>query len=292
MSMQIQETTVKNILTRASGFLRNDGGEFAVCSHTVNPYQGCTYGNSLCGVGCYMKANGFVTRGRDWGTFLEIRKNASESYSANYESEKRWAHKNCGRFGIFCSSATDPFLPQERTYHITQSILKAMIDSPPDALILQTHSGFVTDYVDIYQQLAKKCELRFHISIETDRDRLPGLPAPASSIQQRLEACERLTQSGFRVVVIVAPLLPIANPQAFFGRISNVASALVIDHFIHGDGSPDGRITKKTALPIAMAQVEPRSVSLAYREEIVQIARTIMPGRVGISADGFAGIYD
>jgi DNA repair photolyase len=238
-----------------------------------------------------MRANGFVTRGRDWGAFLEIRTNAGESYWANYESEKRWARKTRGRFGIFCSSATDPFLPQERTFHITQSILQAMIDAPPDALILQTHSRFVTDYLDIYEQLAKKCELRFHVSIETDRERLPVLPAPACSIEQRLEACERLKQLGFRIVVIVAPLLPIEDPHQLFTRIGNVASAVVIDHFIHGDGTPDGRVTKKTALPMAMAQVNPSSVTLAYRDEIVAAARQVLPGRDGVSASGLAGNY-
>ncbi len=281
--------TVKNILTRSSGFLLNPGGQGAVCSHSLNPYSGCTFGNSLCGVGCYMRANGFVTKGRDWGSFLEFRINGAESYSANYEKEKRWAQKERGKFGIFCASATDPFLPQERQYRITESLLNAMLVLPPDALILQTHSRFVTDYLDIYEQLGKVCELRFHVSIETDSDSLPGLPPPASTVEQRLSACELLSQKGFRVVVIVAPLLPIADPEKFFRRIGQVASAVVIDHFIQGDGTPDGRLTKKTPMPTAMSQVEPRSVTLAYRDEIIAIARTILPGRVGVNADGFAG---
>lgn len=291
VQQRITQTTVKNILTRSSGFLLNQDGQGLVCSHSLNPYSGCTFGNSLCGVGCYMRANGFVTKGRDWGSFLEVRTNAAESYSTNYQKEKRWAQKERGKFGIFCASATDPFLPQERQFRITEKLLNAMLVSPPDSLILQTHSRFVTDYLEIYSQLAKCCELRFHISIETDRDRLPGLPPPASSVDQRLEACESLSQRGFRVVVIVAPLLPIADPEQFFRRIGQAASAVVIDHFILGDGTPDGRLTKKTPLPMAMSQVEPRSVTLAYRDEIIAIARKVMPGRIGVNADGFAGIY-
>lgn len=238
-----------------------------------------------------MRANGFVTKGRDWGSFLEVRTNAAESYSANYYREKRWAQKERGKFGIFCASATDPFLPQERRFRITETLLNAMLVLPPDKLILQTHSRFVTDYVDIYEQLGKVCELRFHVSIETDRDSLPGLPPPASSIEQRLSACELLSQKGFRVVVIVAPLLPIADPEKFFRRIGQVASAVVFDHFILGDGTPDGRLTKKTPLPMAMAKVDPESLTLAYRDEMVSIARKILPGRVGVSANGFAGHY-
>jgi DNA repair photolyase len=238
-----------------------------------------------------MRANGFVNKGRDWGSFLEVRTNAADSYRANLEREKRWAQKELGKFGIFCASATDPFLPQERQYRVTESLLNAMLLSPPDELILQTHSRFVTDYVDIYEKLGKVCELRFHVSIETDRDSLPGLPPPASSIEQRLSACEFLSQKGFRIVVIVAPLLPIADPEKFFRRIGRVASAVVIDHFILGDGTPDGRLTKKTPLPIAMAEVDPESLTLAYRDEMVKLARKILPGRVGVSAGGFAGHY-
>ena len=38
-----------------------------------------------------------------------------------------------------------------------------------------------------------------------------------------------------------------------------------------------------------MAAVDPRSTSLAYRDEMVAVAREVMPGRVGVGIDGFAG---
>jgi hypothetical protein len=38
-----------------------------------------------------------------------------------------------------------------------------------------------------------------------------------------------------------------------------------------------------------MAAVLPRSVSLAYRDEIVAVAQRFFPGRVGVNIDGFAG---
>ena len=92
-------------------------------------------------------------------------------------------------------------------------------------------------------------------------------------------------------MVIVAPLLPIDDPDQFLGRIADVADAVVIDHFIQGDGTPDGRRTQKTDLPAAMRQVNPESLILDYRDRIVDIARRRMPGRVGINIEGFAGHY-
>ena len=35
--------------------------------------------------------------------------------------------------------------------------------------------------------------------------------------------------------------------------------------------------------------VDPASTSPAYRERMIEVARAVMPGRVGVSVDGFAG---
>lgn len=283
--MHVTETTIKNILTRTTGYLRT------VTSHSLQPYRGCTFGNSLCGVGCYVRHNGHVLRGRRWGGFLEVRTNAAESYRANYEREAAWGRRNCGRFSIFCSSSTDPFVPQESRYGATRSLLEAMLEAPPDLLVLQTHTHRVADYLDLCRALAARCELRLHVSIETDRARVPGLPPHASPVHRRLEACAALKAAGLTTVVTVSPLLPIEQPERFFAGIAAVADAVVIDHFIEGDGSPDGGRTWRTPLPAAMAGLDPDSVTLDYRSRIVETARRFLPGRVGVSIDGFAGRF-
>ena len=282
----VTEVTVRSILTRTSGYL--DG----IASHSLQPYRGCTYGNALCGVGCYVRHNAYVTQGRTWGSFLEVRTNAADVYRGSYEREKKWAQRrpNCDhRFVIFCASATDPFVPQERTFHVTRSLLDAMLHLPPDGLILQTHSHHVTDELDRIAGLSRKCDLRVHVSIESDRDRLPGLPPPVSSVEKRLAACASLTAAGVTTVVTVAPLLPIAEPYRFFERIAEVADAVVLDHFIGGDGTANGSRTLRTALPAAMSAVDSKSVSIDSLHEMTAIARSVMPGRVGIGRDGFAG---
>lgn len=283
--MQISEVTIGNILTRTTGYLKG------IASHSLQPYRGCAFGRSLCGVGCYVQHNRHVVRGREWGTFLEVRLNAAEAYRKHYHSERRRAHRRGEAFGIFCSSASEPFVPQEKRYGITRSVLEAMISFPPDVLVLQTHSPRVSDVIDLLRELAERCRLRVHVSVETDREKLPGLPPPAFSVEARLEACCRLKSAGLQTVVTVAPLLPLENPHRFFADIAQVADAVVLDHFIEGDGSPNGSRTRRTALPTAMAALCPGSVSLSYREEMAAIARRYLPGRVGIHRDGFAGRY-
>src|SRR3984957_1188640 len=99
----ISETTIKNVLTRTTGFLRT------VTSHSLQPYCGCTFGHSLCGVGCYVRHNGRLLKGRDWGSFLEVRTNAAQSYLDYYDAEAAWARRSSGNstaggseFSIFC----------------------------------------------------------------------------------------------------------------------------------------------------------------------------------------------
>lgn len=260
-------------------------------SHSLQPYRGCTFGRALCGVGCYVQHNQHLLRGRAWGGFLEVRTNAAESYRENAGRERRWAARRGQPFSIFCSSSTDPFLPQEGRYGITASVLEAMLEVPPDELILQTHTHRVLEHLEICRRLAERCRLRIHVSIETDRDELPGLPAHASPVERRLQACAALRKAGLRTVVTVSPLLPVAEPRRFFARIAEVADAVVLDHYIQGDGSDDGSRTLKTALPGAIAAIDPEATQLAYRDRMAAIARELLPGRVGVNIDGFAGLY-
>jgi len=283
--VRLTETDVRSILTRAGGYLKG------VCSHSLQPYRGCSFGRSLCGVGCYVRHNGLLTRGATWGEFLEVRRNAAAAYREQFERERRWARRSRGGFAIFMSSSTDPFVPQEDRHGITRGLLDAMLELPPDLLIVQTHTHRVERFAERLLALSRCAELRVHLSIETDRERLPGLPPSASPVGRRFEAAAALRAAGLRVVVTVAPLLPIEHPRAFFERIATVADAVVIDHFIGGDGSPDGGRTRRTALPAAMTRVDPRSVDLAYRDAMLELAGAIMPGRVGCGSAGFAGRY-
>lgn len=275
----------KKILTRASGYLR------AVCSHSLQPYRGCGFGNALCGAYCYVRHNPWITRGAPWGSFVEARANAAELYLREATAERRWARRARGAFAVFLSSSTDPFQPHEQRLRLTARVLAAMRDQPPDELIVQTHSDRVRDCADLLAELAGRCALRVHLTIESDRDRLPGLPPPSCSVERRFAAAAALRARGLRVVITVSPLLPIADPAAFFARIAATADAVVLDHFVQGDGTPDGSRTARTALPVAMAAVDPGSTELGYRDRMAALARRFLPGRVGIGREGFAGRF-
>lgn len=282
--MKVDEAQCKTILTRTSGYLQ------AVSSHSVNPYVGCGFGRSACGVGCYVRFNQWLLKGREWGTFVDVKVNAAEIYLRTVEKEKKWARKNRNGFSIFFSSSTDPWQPAERKYRITRGLLEAMQEVPPDKLTLQTHSSRLLDDLKNIKSLSRKCDLRVHVSIEGDRDRLEGLPPPPCSLEERLGVLKILADLGVTTVACLSPLYPMKSPDAFFSRLSRIGiAAVVIDHFILGDGTPDGSRTLKTQLPQVMAKTKPESVHLSYRDTIARIAEKYLP--VGVSASGFAGHY-
>ena len=83
--------------------------------------------------------------------------------------------------------------------HVTLPIL-------PDGLIVQTHSHRVADAIDVFKALAARCDLRVHISIESDRALLPAvyeanhkrnadepLRFKLTFMAERVEAARRLT---------------------------------------------------------------------------------------------------
>ena len=242
--MDITEVQCQSILTRASGYLRE------VCSHSLNPYVGCGFGRSTCGVGCYVRHNTWLTKGREWGGFVEVKVNAPEVYLRTYEAEQRWVHRREKSFTIFFSSSTDPWQPVEKQYRITRRLLEAMRTHPPDELILQTHATAILDDLFLIAVLSQRCRLRVHVSIEGDVERLPGMPPPPATVAKRIDLLRQLSAAGIFAVACLSPLYPMEHPEAFFERLAEAgASAVVIDHFIQGDGTAEGSRTWKTELP-------------------------------------------
>ena len=145
--------------------------------------------------------------------------------------------------------------------------------------------------LDLYPMLSARCELRFHVSIESDRDELPGLTRSASPVENRMGAAAALRGWGFGSSSRFLHSCRSTTPPRFFVRLAEVCGAVVIDHYIGGDGSANGSRTLRTALPAAMAAVDPSSVTSAYRDEIVATAQRFFPGRTGVNIDGFAGRF-
>lgn len=272
--MGTAETACRSILTRTGGFL-------AGFTHTLNPYRGCAYGGSLCGVACYAPA---LLRGaraaEPWGSFLEAKTNAADAYRADLPRERRR-----GPVRIFMSSVTDPYVPQERRLRITRAVLEAMADEPPDRLALQTHTPGPLRDLDLLRRIP--CAVQ--ITVETDRASIPGLPPHAFRPAERIAALAEVRRAGLRSVGVVAPLLPLDDAQGFARSLERACDFVILDHWRIGDGSREGARTRRRGLPDRLDAAGLGSWNrLEALHETAELFRRILgPERVGISAGGF-----
>jgi DNA repair photolyase len=226
-----------------------------------------------------------------WGHTLKVKRNAASLYQRDHARVRRKG----GPLSIFMSSVTDPYVPQERLYRITRGILVKMVDFPPDTMVLQTHTTNVLWDIETLCHLHERCHLTVQISIETDRETLPGFPRHAYSVSSRLESLRKLTEAGLNTVGVVSPLLPLAEPESFATRLGDVASSVILDHYLIGDGSPDGARTRRRkanrdlTVPELIAGVDGDDWNALKKfDHIVGTFRRILGNaRVGVSAEGF-----
>ncbi|MBQ27021.1 MAG: radical SAM protein [Nitrospiraceae bacterium] len=226
-----------------------------------------------------------------WGQSLKVKLNAGSLY----RRDQARARQKGEPLSIFMSSVTDPYVPQERRYRITRGVLSEMLESPPDILVIQTHTPNVLWDVETLYRLHKQCYLTVQISIETDQETLAGFPRHAYSVSARLAALRELTKAGLKTVGVVSPLLPLAEPELFAACLGEAASAVILDHYLIGDGSPNGMRTRRKKpfhyLPvpelIAEADCDAWNTLGKFYQVVETFQRILGSDRVGVSAEGF-----
>jgi DNA repair photolyase len=284
--MIIREVSVRSIVNKTGGYL----GGF---THTINPYHGCAFGKTLCGMPDY--APGIVRsfgEEREWGTYLDVKVNAPERYAADHERIRSTARPE---MRIYMSSVTDPYVPQERRYRITGRILEAMRERPPDLLALQTHTPNPLWDEDLLAALSGRFPLSVQISVETDRESLgPLFPRHAYPVGDRIDALRRLRERGLSTVAVVSPLWPIQDVERFARSLEEAATYVVLDHWLIGDGSNGARTRCRMVAPgksfpdlLIEAGFEEWTRLEALERVREVFTRVLGKDRVGISKEGF-----
>ena len=292
--MKVQDIPCKTILNPTGGFL---GEGF---THTINLYRGCALGNTLCGLYCYAQWNPYHLQGRQWGTFLDVKAGVVEAYRVQYDRLKHPKSGESKPIHIFMSSVTEPYPPQERAGRRTRRLLEAMIDRPPDMLVIQTRTPLVLDDIPVLQALHERCRLCLHITVETDRPAWPEpFPAQAYSPECRMHALHALRSAGLHTVATVSPLLPLRDPWRFAADLECCCDRVILDHYLLGDGSLEGARTKHTAFPRLLLDTGFEEwTTLEKFDEIVDIFKKVFrdASRVGVSREGFnadpRGLHD
>ena len=174
-------TEVKNILTRSN---------LPVSDYSANPYVGCTHACKYC-YASFMKR--FTNHPEEWGSFLDVK------YWQAIRRPERYAGKK-----VFIGSVTDPYLPQERIYRRTRSLLEELRDSGAQ-LSIQTKSDLVLRDLDLLKTIP---DVRIGFSINTLDEYFRSDMDKAVSIARRLAAMKVLHEAGIRTTCFISPIFP------------------------------------------------------------------------------------
>ncbi len=261
---------VVRILTPTGGYLRD-------FTHTLQPYAGCQFRCSYCYVR-EMSVQRANPHRLPWSEWIAPKTNAPERL---LRDAQRGVLANAR---IFCSSATDPYVPIERKWRLTRGCLAVLAQHPPAFLTLQTRSPLVLRDLDL---LAHIPTALVSMTITTDDERVRRLLEPnAPSIALRIDALARLRTAGVPTQVAVSPLLP-CDPARLARRLEPVADRVVVDDFFRGDGAGGRR--SRVALEQLRAAGYPAWAEPGYADAAIEIFRTVFGAqRVGVSAAGFA----
>jgi DNA repair photolyase len=215
-------------------------------THTINAYQGCSFATALCGTFCYAQHNRWITEGRPWALY-GAKRHVRDAYRREFARIREPRTGAPRPLSIYMSSSTDPYLPQEARLGLTRSLLCEMCERPPDVLVVQTHHTLVARDLEVISELAGKCELWISITVETDMERVPGFPPHASPPSRRIETLNKFRARGVLTQATISPLLPLADPESFARELDAACDRVIVDHYLIGDGSPNGWRTRKTS---------------------------------------------
>ena len=170
----------------------------------INPYRGCEFGCKYC----YARYTHEFMELRDPEDF-ERRIFVKRFDPRAFLSE---LSKLPPGESIAIGTATDPYQPAERRYRLTRSILEALAQSGGFRVGLVTKSDLITRDIAVFQEMMRRHYLTLVITITTlDRDLARRLEPLAPRPDLRLAAVRKLAAAGLRVVVNLAPVLPLLN---------------------------------------------------------------------------------
>lgn len=190
------ELETRRFIGRGSGRMRS--------IWTLNPYRGCEFGCKYC----YARYAHEFMELRDPELFerkIYVKRFRKEAFQA--ELRRLQAGET-----VWIGTATDPYQPAERRYHITQAILGMFAREQGLSLGITTKSDLVSRDAALLSAIAGRNRLGVHLTITTLDERLarllePRAPRPAL----RLKALKTLSDAGVRVSVLAHPIMPLIN---------------------------------------------------------------------------------
>ena len=200
--MIVKEVYAKAILSKSKVF-----------DYTINPYIGCEHGCTYC-YARFMKR--FTGHKEAWGKFVDAKTNAPSLL------EREARKKPVGK--VWISGVCDPYQPLERKYQLTKKCLEILLRQGWP-VVIQTKSPLVLRDIELLKKLR---EVEVGLTITTADDGIRQIFEPnAPSIEERLNALEKLHLEGVRTFAMIAPILPKA--EGLVSQLSGKVDSVMID---------------------------------------------------------------
>lgn len=193
--MTFYEIRAKSIINRVPGA---SGVPF---EWTINPYRGCGHGCVYCfarNTHTYLD----LDAGEDFDRRVVVKVNAGEVLRRELAAP-RWRGDH-----IAMGTNVDCYQRAEGKYALMREIIAALRDFANPFSILTKGTLILRD-LDLLRQAAAVTQVRLAVSVGFVDERLwrsvePGTPGP----RRRLDVVRRLSDAGFPVGVLMAPILP------------------------------------------------------------------------------------
>lgn len=204
MSFVLREVEARSVLNKSKIF-----------DYCLNPYTGCQVGCRYCYAALFMRR--YSGHSEPWGEFVDAKINAPQLLKHQLKKAKQGT--------VWISSVCDPYQPVERRYRLTRQCLMELVERQFPVNI-QTKSHLAVRDLDLYTAFR---DIEVGFTITTDDERVARLFEPmASTVQERLEALERIRSAGVRTFAFIGPLLP-GSPEKLVERLAGRVDRVLLD---------------------------------------------------------------
>jgi len=242
--------------TTATGVL-NSPDSTGMPFWSINPYIGCAFGCAYCyaryahryvvereaddgrkvaeqGGGEHDRAPSLLEELQElppWLAFerrIFVKHNAAQVLRRTLQGRRKSLGAVRHAEPIVIGTATDPYQPAERHFHITRDLLEVLAEVRRLRLVIITKSPLISRDVDLLARIARHSRLTIHLSLITlDRDLARRMEPRAPTPEARLRALRRLTHAGIDVGINIMPVLPgiTDRPDALAALVRQVADA-------------------------------------------------------------------
>ena len=168
---------------------------------TLNPYMGCVHRCTYCYVRAYERRADRPFDER-YGRSIRVKTNVAQVL--------RWEvqRPSWRRETVAIGAATDPYQPAEGRYRLTRACVEVLAGARnPFGLI--TRGPLIVRDIDVLREASCRADVEVSVSIPTlDADVWRKTEPGTSPPRQRLRAVRALIDSGIKVGVAMAPILP------------------------------------------------------------------------------------